>query len=61
MDVLARFRGMKSTDPRDRVYSLLGLVTDDHEIDVDYTTSVRDLYRDTTISLINVAGNLDIL
>jgi hypothetical protein len=61
MDVLARFRGMESTDLRDRVYSLLGLVTDDHEIDVDYTTSVRDLYRDTTISLINVAGNLDIL
>ncbi|RGP65273.1 hypothetical protein FLONG3_9303 [Fusarium longipes] len=61
MDVLARFRAMESTDPRDRIYSLLGLVTENHGIDVDYTISVPDLYRETTISLINLSGNLDIL
>nr|CEG02308.1 unnamed protein product [Fusarium pseudograminearum CS3220]CEG02964.1 unnamed protein product [Fusarium pseudograminearum CS3487] len=61
MDVLTRFREMESTDPRDRIYSLLGLATDDHGIHADYTKSVPDLYRTTTISLINLSGNLDIL
>ncbi|KAM0368525.1 hypothetical protein ACHAPZ_011454 [Fusarium culmorum] len=61
MDVLTRFREMESTDPRDRIYSLLGLATDDHGIHADYTQSVPDLYRKTTISLINLSRNLDIL
>ncbi|CAF3511544.1 unnamed protein product [Fusarium graminearum] len=61
MDVLTRFREVESTDPRDRIYGLLGLVTDDHGIHADYTKSVQDLYRETTISLINMSGNLDIL
>ncbi|KAH6967977.1 heterokaryon incompatibility protein-domain-containing protein [Ilyonectria sp. MPI-CAGE-AT-0026] len=59
IDVLARFRRMKSTDPRDRIYALLGLVTQDHGIKVDYTKSIRDLYREVTASLINISGNLD--
>ncbi|KAL6400003.1 uncharacterized protein AUP68_17416 [Ilyonectria robusta] len=59
IDVLARFRRMKSTDPRDRIYALLGLVTQDHGIKVDYTKSIRDLYQEVTVSLINLSGNLD--
>ncbi|KAI1012204.1 hypothetical protein LB503_004529 [Fusarium chuoi] len=61
MDVLVRFREMESTDPRDKIFGLLGLVTEDHGITVDYMTSVPELYRHATASLINLAGNLDIL
>ncbi|GKU09362.1 unnamed protein product [Fusarium langsethiae] len=61
MDVLTRFREMESTDHRDRVYSLLGLATDDHGIRADYTKPIWDLYRETTVALINLAGNIDIL
>ncbi|KAF4344564.1 heterokaryon incompatibility 6 OR allele [Fusarium beomiforme] len=61
MDVLVRFRGKESTNPRDKVFGLLGLVTEDHGINVDYLMSVRELYQKTTVSLINLAGNLDIL
>ncbi|KAF5638028.1 heterokaryon incompatibility 6 OR allele [Fusarium sp. NRRL 52700] len=61
MDVLVRFREMESTNPRDKIFGLLGLVTEDHGINVDYTMSVPELYRQATASLINLAGNLDIL
>ncbi|KAJ4138639.1 hypothetical protein NW768_002489 [Fusarium equiseti] len=61
MDVLTRFREMESTDPRDKIYGLLGLVTEDHGIKIDYTKSAGELYQETTMTLINLAGNLDIL
>ncbi|KAF4457612.1 hypothetical protein F53441_485 [Fusarium austroafricanum] len=61
MDVLVRFREMDSTDPRDKIFGLLGLVTENHGIKVDYTLSVRQLYRQTALSIINLSGNLDIL
>jgi len=61
MDVLSRFREMGSTDPRDKIFGLLGLVTEDHGINIDYTKSVTELYQETTMTLINLAGNLDIL
>lgn len=61
MDVLVRFREMESTNPRDKIYGLLGLVTENHGIEVDYTKPVSELYRQTMISLINLSGNLDII
>ncbi|EWZ84879.1 hypothetical protein FOCG_08068 [Fusarium oxysporum f. sp. radicis-lycopersici 26381] len=61
MDVLVRFREMESTNPRDKIFGLLGLVTEDHGIKVDYLMSVPELYQQATISLINLARNLDIL
>ncbi|KAG5659832.1 hypothetical protein KAF25_002391 [Fusarium avenaceum] len=61
MDVLVRFRATKSTNPKDKIYGLLGIVTEDHGIQVDYSKSIRDLYKQTTVSLINMSGNLDIL
>ncbi|KAF5634029.1 heterokaryon incompatibility protein (het-6OR allele) [Fusarium sp. NRRL 25303] len=61
MDVLVRFREMESTNPRDKIFGLLGLVTEEHGINVDYMTSVPELYQQATASLINLAGNLDIL
>ena len=61
LDVLARFRDRQSSDPRDKVYSLLGLVTEDHGIVVDYTKSVEELFQEVTVSIINRSGNLDII
>lgn len=61
LDVLARFQSNRATDPRDRIYGLLGLVTDKHDIVIDYTKSPTQVFIDATISLINKAGNLDML
>ncbi|KAM0354883.1 hypothetical protein ACHAPU_000720 [Fusarium lateritium] len=61
MEVLVRFREQESTNPKDQVYGLLGLVTEDHGIRVDYTKSTRDVFKETTVALINLSGDLDIL
>ncbi|CVL06331.1 related to heterokaryon incompatibility protein (het-6OR allele) [Fusarium mangiferae] len=61
LDVLTRFRAMESTDPRDKIYGLLGLVAPDPGIEVNYTQPLVDVYKRTTLSLINHSGNLDII
>ncbi|KAM6529197.1 hypothetical protein FALCPG4_007343 [Fusarium falciforme] len=61
MDVLGRFRNLQSTDPRDKIYGLLGLVTQDHGIVVDYSKPLRDLYKEATLSILNLSKNLDII
>ncbi|PNP86556.1 hypothetical protein FNYG_00258 [Fusarium nygamai] len=52
---------MESSDPRDKIYGLLGLVTPDPGIEVDYTRPLVEVYKKTTLSLINQSGNLDII
>lgn len=61
LDVLARFQSNCATDPRDRIYGLLGLVTDEHDIVVDYNKSPAQVFKDATLSLIEEARNLDML
>ncbi|KAF5709456.1 heterokaryon incompatibility 6 OR allele [Fusarium mundagurra] len=61
LDVLARFRHKQSTDPRDKIYGLLGLVTQKHGIVVDYTKSLSMLYQEVTLSIIHLSGDLDII
>ena len=61
LDVLARFREKKSSDPRDKVYALLGLVSKDHGIIVDYSKSMEELFQEVTMSIINRSRNLDII
>ncbi|VTT69409.1 unnamed protein product [Fusarium fujikuroi] len=61
LDVLTRFRAKESTDPRDKIYGLLGLVAPDPGIEVNYTQPLVDVYKRTTLSLINYSGNLDII
>jgi hypothetical protein len=61
LDVLARFKDAVSTDPRDMVYGLLGLVSDTLGVQADYTKSVREIYTDVTLALINSSANLDII
>jgi hypothetical protein len=61
MDVLARFQSNEATDPRDCVYGLLGLVTEDHGITIDYKKSTAEVFLDAAISIINSSHNLDII
>ncbi|OIW26613.1 HET-domain-containing protein [Coniochaeta ligniaria NRRL 30616] len=61
LDVLARFKNVYSTDPRDRVYGLLGLVTEEHDIRVDYGKRIGDVFAEVAVYLINSLGNLDII
>lgn len=61
LDALARFKGMRASDPRDRVYALLGIVTEDHGIVADYSLIVEQVYRDATTALMNLSSNLDII
>ncbi|KAK3336545.1 heterokaryon incompatibility protein-domain-containing protein [Cercophora scortea] len=61
LDVLARFKNVYSTDPRDKIYGLLGLVTEKHGIRVDYSKPPRDLFAEVTLHLISSLANLDII
>lgn len=60
LDVLARFKSTTATDPRDKIYGLLGLVSQ-HDITVDYNKTTQQVYTDVAVSLINGSANLDIL
>lgn len=61
LDVLARFQQNRATDPRDCVYGILGLVTEQHGITVNYTKSAAQVFLDTALSIINTQKNLDII
>lgn len=56
-----RHRFRCATDPRDKIYSLLGLVTDTLGIKPDKGTSVGDVYVEVTLAQIGASQNLDIL
>jgi hypothetical protein len=59
--VLARFRGTLATDLRDKIYGLLGLVSDTLSIEADYERSVQATYTKVTLALIKSLANLDII
>ncbi|TLS25704.1 hypothetical protein PpBr36_07280 [Pyricularia pennisetigena] len=59
MDVLARFRHLESTDPRDMVFGLLGLVDPSLRVPVDYAKSTVEVFIQTTAAIISSRANLD--
>ncbi|KAF2757367.1 hypothetical protein EJ05DRAFT_511186 [Pseudovirgaria hyperparasitica] len=66
--LLSAFSPMDSTDPRDKVYGLLGLSQEDRpgtpnptRVVPDYTRPVVDIYTDVARSLIQRTHTLDIL
>lgn len=61
LDVLARFQQNQATDPRDCVYGILGLVTEQHGIVVDYTKSAAQVFLEAVLSIIDAQKNLDII
>ncbi|KAF3769421.1 hypothetical protein M406DRAFT_36164 [Cryphonectria parasitica EP155] len=61
LDVLARFKFAQSTDPRDKIYGLLGLVSEEHPIKVDYNKTVAQVFANLCQFLIDSSGTLDII
>jgi hypothetical protein len=61
MELLQLCHSLKSTDPRDKVFALLGLATDgDRLIRADYTISVKELYIHTAVQILQTYENLDL-
>lgn len=61
--LLMKTRGCSSTDPRDKVFALLGIVADvsSEELPVDYTKSPREVFTELMKLLIRSHTTLDIL
>ncbi|VUC27278.1 unnamed protein product [Clonostachys rosea] len=65
LDVMALFRTRDCSDPRDRIFGMLGLKFKDetlnNNIEVDYKTPVDQLYESVTLKMIESSQSLDIL
>ncbi|CAO2658363.1 Nn.00g060860.m01.CDS01 [Neocucurbitaria sp. VM-36] len=64
LDLLHDFRSRLSTDPRDKIFGLLGLVMGDpkyHGLRVDYSLTADAVYENTFIYLLQIEGNLNAL
>ena len=61
LDVLARFRHSNASDPRDKIYGLLGLATDVFDIVPDYTKPVAQVYAEFFEAYVNAKQDLDLI
>ncbi|KAI8623352.1 hypothetical protein F5Y19DRAFT_493076 [Xylariaceae sp. FL1651] len=61
--LLARFRTRSATDPRDRIYAFLGLISNSTKLGIvtNYRISVEDLYRNVAAELIIRSQSLTLL
>jgi hypothetical protein len=67
LSLLEQFRNRLATDPKDKIYALLGLSDLDigfelevqSRVTIDYTRSVLRVFRDTTTAIIEHSTNLD--
>ncbi|KAK4460584.1 heterokaryon incompatibility protein-domain-containing protein [Cladorrhinum samala] len=64
-DLLVRCRSLQATDPRDKVYALLGLAQPQdpiHELlPVDYAVEVTECYIQLALAILTSSRNLDLL
>lgn len=59
---LRLFYNRKTSDPRDKVYGLLGLLEDHERLVIpNYALSAPEVYEDTALEIINSSKNLSIL
>ncbi|KAH8807101.1 heterokaryon incompatibility protein-domain-containing protein [Xylogone sp. PMI_703] len=64
LDILHECRTFESTDPRDKIYGLLGIASRNSGgafIDIDYSKSVESVYLDTAKRILSTSENLDFL
>lgn len=62
LSIIHATRYMESSDPRDRLFAIKGLIgSGDSDIVVDYSKDINDIYRDWTLRYIERTGNLDVL
>lgn len=63
LKTLSDFRDFQSTDPRDKVYGLIGLVGNEPEIGsiiLDYEKSVADVYAETALHSLTITQHLQV-
>jgi hypothetical protein len=56
-----KFMAKRATDPRDRVYGILGLHTDSTTVEADYSKTLFEVFRDATIHIIIQTQKLSVL
>ncbi|CAI6335676.1 unnamed protein product [Periconia digitata] len=61
IELVCRARDFQATDPRDKVFALIGLANDSPAIRPDYTKTKIHVYTDFARTIISQTGNLDIL
>lgn len=61
LTVLRHTQGASCSDPRDKLYAILGVVEDAKDVEIDYSKPVEAVYRDWAISRILRTNSLDIL
>lgn len=64
LNLMERFRGFECTDPRDKVYALLGLASVDKNMPLpkpDYSKSVSEVYCTTAKAIIQYTRDLTVL
>ena len=58
-DLVKAFSPNLCSDPRDKVYGILGLIAEDSRLEVDYSKDVRDVFVDGVSLLINECIQLE--
>ncbi|KAL9066322.1 MAG: hypothetical protein Q9161_007614 [Pseudevernia consocians] len=62
VELLGRFRKSRASDPRDKIYSLLGLANDiDQTLTPDYSKSDNDVYLDYAYHLVQTGNAMEML
>jgi hypothetical protein len=61
LTVLHNTQEAKCTDPRDRLYAILGVVEDAEDVEIDYSIPVQTVYRNWAERRIRRTGTLDVL
>lgn len=62
LNALGAFQNRSSGDPRDKIYSLMGLFPEsDHVVNIDYTISTEQLFEDFTLAWIHKHQDLRLL
>ncbi|KAF4626362.1 hypothetical protein G7Y89_g11798 [Cudoniella acicularis] len=50
----------RATDPRDKIYALVGMSSASHTFPIDYSSPVREVYTNLVYSLVNSSQSMDI-
>lgn len=61
LEIASQFRHRQATDPRDKVFGILGITQGLTTDIVDYEKSVAEIYATAALRIIENTGNLDIL
>lgn len=62
LELLLTHKSKKSTDPKDKVFALVGISASRHLFgDIDYARSMRDIYTYTARHIISITKKLDVI